>query len=148
MKIDNVRLLTVNFDACFRFYRDVMGFTPTWGKEGDSFASFQAGDGPSVDLFDRAAMAEVVGTGNLPNEAAAQDRVALVCEVDDLDAEVMRLMGLSVTIVAGPQKQPDWDISTLHVRDPDGNLIEFYVPLVKSEWSDDLQTEARSYEQP
>ncbi len=147
MKITNVRLLTVNFDACFRFYRDVMGFTPTWGQEGESYASFQAGDGPSVDLFDRANMAEVVGTGSLSLDVAAQDRVALVCEVDDLDAEVMRLMGLSVTIVAGPQKQPDWGISTLHLRDPDGNLIELYVPLSKSDWSEELQQDARTYEQ-
>ena len=31
MKLTHVRLLVTDFPACFRFYRDVMGLTATWG---------------------------------------------------------------------------------------------------------------------
>ena len=34
MKLTHVRLLVNDFDACFRFYRDVMGFQVQWGDEG------------------------------------------------------------------------------------------------------------------
>jgi len=38
MKPDSARpvLLVTRFDECFRFYRDVMGFSVGWGREGDT----------------------------------------------------------------------------------------------------------------
>ncbi len=36
MVISHTRLLVLRFAECFRFYRDVMGFTVTWGDENDS----------------------------------------------------------------------------------------------------------------
>jgi hypothetical protein len=41
MQLTHVRLLVEDFDVCFRFYRDVLGFTVTWGAEGDGYADFQ-----------------------------------------------------------------------------------------------------------
>ena len=35
----HIRLLVSNFPACFRFYRDVLDFTPTFGAEDDVYLS-------------------------------------------------------------------------------------------------------------
>ena len=41
MKLTHVRLLVNDFDVCFRFYRDVMGFHVQWGAEGGGLRGFQ-----------------------------------------------------------------------------------------------------------
>lgn len=61
MHLDYVRLLVSDFDACFRFYRDVMGFEVTWGEEGSSYASFKTGNGTALSLFLRENMAKAIG---------------------------------------------------------------------------------------
>jgi catechol 2,3-dioxygenase-like lactoylglutathione lyase family enzyme len=43
MKLRFVGLLVGDFPACFRFYRDVMRFRPTFGDEGDGYADFDVG---------------------------------------------------------------------------------------------------------
>ena len=78
MQLNSVRLLVDRFDACFRFYRDVLGLEPVWGEEGGRYADFKAGDGTLIALFRRALMAEAVGTEDRPSDAPAQDRAALV----------------------------------------------------------------------
>lgn len=44
--------------------------------------------------------------------------------VDDVDEEATRLRGLGVEILSGPVDRP-WRERTLHIADPDGNVIEF-----------------------
>jgi catechol 2,3-dioxygenase-like lactoylglutathione lyase family enzyme len=144
MQLTHVRLLVSRFDECFRFYRDVMGLTPTWGEEGDGYADFAAGP-TNLALFRRAAMADTVGTAALPVEAAAQDRVALILRVDDLGATVQQVETRGGAFVVGPTDHTDWGIRTAHLRDPDGNLIELYVELPKTEWAPELRDEAERY---
>jgi catechol 2,3-dioxygenase-like lactoylglutathione lyase family enzyme len=43
MKLSFVRLLVDDYGACFRFYRDVMGFPVTFGDEEGAYADFDAG---------------------------------------------------------------------------------------------------------
>ena len=43
MELTHIRLLVKDFDACFRFYRDVMGFRALWGDEGSGYANFEVG---------------------------------------------------------------------------------------------------------
>ena len=144
MQLTHVRLLVSRFDECFRFYRDVMGLTPTWGQEGDGYADFAAGPA-NLALFNRAAMADAVGAAGLPAEASAQDRVALILRVDDVDATVQRLQERGAAFVTGPTDHADWGIRTAHLRDPDGNLIELYVELPKTQWAPELRDEAQRY---
>ncbi|MEW5868367.1 MAG: VOC family protein [Chloroflexota bacterium] len=84
MKLTHVRLLVTDFPACFRFYRDSMGFAATWGDENSGYASFVAGEDATLALFDRQAQAEAVGAASLPLEAACQDKAMLIFEVDNL----------------------------------------------------------------
>ncbi|EUA35807.1 glyoxalase/Bleomycin resistance /Dioxygenase superfamily protein [Mycobacterium xenopi 3993] len=44
--------------------------------------------------------------------------------MEDVDAEAKRLRALGVEILSGPVDRP-WGERTLHICDPDGNVIEF-----------------------
>ena len=117
MKLTHVRLLAGDVDACFRFYRDVMGFTPTWGAEGEGYADFDTGGGSRLAIFDRDAQADVV-----PLEDTG-DGAMLVFGVEDLDAALAGLRERGAE--PGPvTARPEWGIRFAHLRDPAGNLIE------------------------
>src|SRR5689334_1395268 len=124
MSFTHTRLLVSNFDACFRFYRDVMGLEVNWGAEGTGYADLKAKDGPSISLFQREDMSEALGTLNLPYENESQDRFALIFETDDLDATITQLRQKGTDLIIQPRDHPDWGIRTAYLRDPDGNLIE------------------------
>lgn len=147
MRLDYVRLLVANFDVCFCFYRDVMGFKVTWGEEGDGYASFSLENGTALSLFQRQAMAEVVGTTGLPVDAVSQDRIMFIFGVEDLDATVKKLRERGAQFVTEPKDQPNWGIRTAHLRDPDGNLIEINSPMPTTEWSEELREEASKFKE-
>jgi lactoylglutathione lyase len=123
LRLANVRVLVADYRACFRFYRDVMGFDVVWGDEDGQYAEFKAGDGV-VALYKRELMAEAVGTAGRPVDADCQDRTALIFEVEDVDAACEELRARGVELVTEPQDRPDWGVRTAHFRDPDGSLIE------------------------
>jgi lactoylglutathione lyase len=122
------RLLVADFRASFRFYRDVLGFTPTWGDENDVYADFETG-GATLALFRRDLMAQAVGTTDKPASAESQDMVAFVFSVENVDAAYAELQGKGVVFLTEPQDRAAWGIRTAHFRDPDGNLLEIYSPV-------------------
>ena len=123
LKFTHVRLLVRDFRACYRFYRDVMGFPVTWGTEDERYADFAAGE-VILALFDRAAMAEAVGAASKPLHAEMQDAACLIFEVEDVDSAFAELVRRGAEPAAAPIDHPDWGIRTAHLRDPDCNLIE------------------------
>jgi lactoylglutathione lyase len=145
MRFTHTRLLVANFDDCFRFYRDVMGFEVKWGAEDEGYADLQSKDGATISLFQREVMSEALGTLNLPYEADIQDRFALIIETDDLEATMTQLRQKGVVFAVQAQDHPDWGIRTAYLRDPDGNLIEINSPMPRSEWSEELREEAGKY---
>jgi lactoylglutathione lyase len=130
-KFTYTRLLVSNFKACFLFYRDVMGFQPTFGSENDVYADFNTGD-VILALFNRLEMSKAIGTTKLPAEAQAQDKMALIFKVEDVDKTWQELKQRGVPLSTGPADHPDWGMRSAYVRDPDGNLIEIYQPLLSS----------------
>ena len=142
MRIDNIRLLTNRFPESFAFYRDVMRFKVTWGEPDGNYASFSGNNGTtSIGLFARDLMSQAVRTTHLPLEVNAQDRVALVFEVDHLDEFATHVTQAGLTLINQPKDMPDWGTRTAHLRDPDGNLLEVFMPLPKPEWSQELRDE-------
>lgn len=130
----HVRLLVSDFPACFRFYRDVMGLTPTWGKEDEAYASFKINEeGAFLALFRRELMAEAVGREELPPKRAAQDVFVMIIEVDDVRESAKTLAERGATIVTEATERPDWGLIVAHLRDPDGNLIEINSAMPMSE---------------
>lgn len=134
MRYSYTRLLVNDFPACFRFYRDVLGLTPTFGEEGGTYADFEAGS-VAIALFSRQEMAEAVSAGSLPATSEAQDRVALIFNVDSVDAVVSELASRGAHFIRPPHDRPDWGGRVAHFRDPDGALIELFqsIPVTHTE---------------
>ena len=122
----HIRLLVSDFPACFRFYRDTLGFSPTFGAEDEVYADFETG-GQGIALFARALMAEAVGTQSAL--AGAQDDAVLVLATKNVDEAADALRAKGVALTAEPADRPLWGIRTAHFRDPDGHLIEINCPL-------------------
>ncbi|MDH6142585.1 putative enzyme related to lactoylglutathione lyase [Kitasatospora sp. GP30] len=125
------RLLVTRFAECFRFYDAVLpvlcGAVRQKGDAGGPYANWDVDDQAVLVLFDRAAMAQVVGTAALPASAApAQDAVMLVHRVADVAAALAHCLAHGGTPVAGPTDRPEWGpgLRTAHLRDPEGTLIE------------------------
>jgi lactoylglutathione lyase len=66
LKFTHVRLLVKNYEECFRFYRDVLGFEVGWGDEKSMYADFKTGEGAVIALFARTHMAKAIGTPSIP----------------------------------------------------------------------------------
>jgi lactoylglutathione lyase len=98
------------------FYRDVVGLKVR--IEGDGYIEF-AMENTKFALFERSKLPELICRegGNPPC-----GEVGFL--IDDVDAEADRLIGLGVEILSGPVDRP-WHERTLHIADPDGNIIEF-----------------------
>ena len=122
-KLTQVRLLVTEYEACFFFYRDILGFSVSFGSENENYASFKT-DNAMVALYKRPMMAEVVGTSDLPVALESQDRVVLQLQVDNVDQTVEQLRAKGVVIVQELTDRPDWGARTAHFRDPDGTLLE------------------------
>ena len=127
-KFAYTRLLVSNFKACFIFYRDVMGFQPTFGSENDVYADFNTGE-VTLALFDRLEMSKAIGTAQLPAEAHTQDKFCLIFSVDNVDEKCQQIKMHAILLITEPTDRRDWGIRVAHFRDPDGNLIEINQPL-------------------
>ncbi len=118
----HVRLIVVDFERCFRFYRDVLGLKVTWGEEADSsasgYASFETPDAASLSLNDQSVFAPIVGFETRERGEAAKDRAALIFGVDDVVAEAARLQALGVELETEPTAYPGFGIRAAHLRDP------------------------------
>jgi len=132
MRYTHTRLLVRDFAACFRFYRDVMGFRPTFGDENDVYADFETGT-IVLALFGRGDQATAIGADDQPEHADMQDTICLCFDVEDVDQMVAQLEARGVTFIAPPTDRPGWGLRTAHLRDPDGNLIEISHGIPMSE---------------
>ena len=127
-KYEFTRLLVTDFKACFRFYRDAMGFKPNFGTEEDTYADFEIG-AVNISLFDKAEMSATLGTSAKPIQAEMQDTICLTFSVESVDEFCKHLRQHGVTLLTEPTDHEDWGIRTAHFRDPDGHLIEVNEPL-------------------
>jgi lactoylglutathione lyase len=135
MKFSNVRLLTGDFDASYRFWRDVMGLTVAFGPDSPggvpTYAYLTIGD-VGIELMRPEDFAGALGT---PTPAAVPSSLeaVLVFGVDDVDATYAELVGKGARSLANPVDRPLWGARTAHIADPDGHLIEIYTRLAPSE---------------
>lgn len=127
-KYEFTRLLVSNFQACFLFYRDVLGLQVGFGTENDSYADFIVGS-VNISLFAKHEMSDVVRTAHLPASVPVQDNICLVFAVESVDHACEQLKTKGVKIEVEPTDHIDWGIRTAHFRDPDGNLIEINQPI-------------------
>jgi lactoylglutathione lyase len=124
IRSSHFRLLVTDYDAEYKFLRDVLGFRPTFGSLGENYADFECNGAFCLAIFKRSIMSADVKTDAKPTQADSQDRVALIFGVADVDATTAELRKKGVVFVSEPHDRKDWGIRVAHFRDPDGNLIE------------------------
>ena len=133
MIASHFRLLVRDFPATFRFYREIVGLPTTYPPDASGpYAEFELGGDKYLGLFDRGLMLEAVGQP-AELERTPDDHAVLCISVPDVDAEALRLEALGVDLAAAPADHEPWGMRTVYVRDPEGNLVEFYGPLAAAQ---------------
>lgn len=123
------RLLVSDLEACFVFYRDVMGFKVTMEDLNGGYAEFLAGD-MKLALFRRQEMAEMIGNASKPFHAECQDRVLLIFALPDVEEVYQQLKHQGIEFTTQPLSNPYYGIKTAYLRDPDGNLIGLFQQIL------------------
>lgn len=120
-----LRLLTDDFAASYRFYTEVLGLSPReedLGRETvGPYVGFRVGS-TDVALFERSLMAGAVG---VPYAARGDaDHAVLVLRVPDVDAAFAQAGDRGAMPVAPPRDMAAWNLRVAHLRAPEGTLIE------------------------
>lgn len=126
MELTHTRILVDNYKECFLFYRDVLGFTVSWGDEESLYADFKF-SGCKLGLFERKQMLEAIGVEK-NSILHKEDRTTLVFQVDSVEESYKNLRE-KVEFLTEPVAQEGWGIKVAHFRDPGGTLIEIYEGL-------------------
>jgi lactoylglutathione lyase len=116
-------LFAADLERSIRFYRDVIGLPFKFSNE--SYAEF-ATEGAKFGLFARGHLPELLGR-EVPSDPVPWPQGEVAFFVDDPDAEHERLAAARVEVLAPPTDRP-WGERTLHVADPDGNVVELTRP--------------------
>lgn len=122
MKLASFRLVTDDIAALTAFYETLTGVTPV-APFGDDYAEVRTPGCVLAFVSQRG-----VDEYNSGAATAAANRSAILeFEVDDVDAERLRLETIVTEWVQQPTSQP-WGNRSMLFRDPDGNLINLYTP--------------------
>ncbi len=130
MRCSYIRLLVNDYEACFRFYSDMLGLSVLWGDENSRYAEFDVESGTRLAINQREVMVEALETDTADPELPHQDRLAVIFEVDDVDGTAERLVKDGARQVMEPRDWTAWGIRAAHFRDPDGYLLEINRPLI------------------
>ena len=121
MEFISIRIITADVARLVAFYERVTGTTAEWATP--DFAQIRT---PRATLA-IAGTATVVHIAPGAAEPSANRSVIIEFLVDDVDALYRSLDGLLDDLVAEPATKP-WGNRSLLLRDPDGNLINFFTP--------------------
>ena len=122
MKFISVRLITDNITRWVQFYEHTLGIranwaTPDFAEIVTSVGTLASGSTKTLAFF---------GTGVAVPKA--NKSAILEFRVTDVDKEYARAKEFSSEIVQEPTTMP-WGNRSLLVRDPDGNLVNFFTPV-------------------
>ena len=117
----NTCLITTNVSRLVNFYENVLGMKARWS--GEQYAEFHTGVGVLAIFSAEAQEKYIPGS----SEAASNRSAILQFKVADVDHEYVRLQPLVTIWVKKPTTQP-WGTRSVYFRDPDGNLVDFYMP--------------------
>ncbi len=121
-------LFVSDLERAIDFYRDLIGLPFRFSNE--SYAEFATG-GAKFALYARSHLPELIGRkAPMGPPAWPQGEVAFL--VDDPDAEHARLIKAGVEVLAAPTDRP-WGERTLHLADPDGNVVELTRPAKRDD---------------
>jgi catechol 2,3-dioxygenase-like lactoylglutathione lyase family enzyme len=116
----NTCIITSNIKEIVGFYESVLMLRPKWS--GQNYAEFQTGTGV-LAIFSAQAQEDYI-----PGSAEARKNRSIILQfkVANVDEEYLRLKNIVKTWVKPPSTQP-WGTRSIYFRDPDGNLVDFYM---------------------
>ena len=126
-KFRSICLITQDVSRLRDFYQKVFQVQT---EASDTFAAFEP-VGVPLTLFHMEGM-EQMAPGSM--QGAGAGNAVLEFEVEDVDQEYERLLGMNISIVKPPTTQP-WGLRSVWFRDPDGNIINFFAPVNRPEAS-------------
>jgi catechol 2,3-dioxygenase-like lactoylglutathione lyase family enzyme len=124
-RLVNTCLITNNVQQMVDFYERVLSLRAD--RSGDQYAEFRTGIGVLAIFSAEAQEKYIPGSA----KAAANQSAILEFRVTDVDQEYARLQNFVKAWVKPPTTQP-WGTRSTYFRDPDGNLVDFYVPAKAS----------------
>jgi catechol 2,3-dioxygenase-like lactoylglutathione lyase family enzyme len=116
----NTCIITSNIKEIVAFYESVLMLKPMWS--GQNYAEFQTGTGVLAIFSAQAQEDYIPGSA----EAGKNRSVILQFKVANVDEEYRRLEKIVKSWVKPPSTQP-WGTRSIYFRDPDGNLVDFYM---------------------
>jgi catechol 2,3-dioxygenase-like lactoylglutathione lyase family enzyme len=122
MHLAATRIITDDVDALTAFYERATGISAT--RLHPMFAELRTSRGTLAI----ASSATVPLMGENAAQARANRSITLDFLVDDVDATYEALQGVVQVFVNQPTDMP-WGNRSLLVRDPDGNLVNFFAPI-------------------
>jgi catechol 2,3-dioxygenase-like lactoylglutathione lyase family enzyme len=117
-RVNGICIVTEDVARLRSFYADALQVD---AEGDDTFTAFRT-DGAALSLFSTEGM-ETMAPGSTARGGVG--RYTLEIEVDDVDAEFERLRTLRCQVVKPPTTQ-SWGRRSVWVRDPDGNIVNFY----------------------
>ncbi|MCE1188709.1 MAG: VOC family protein [Ignavibacteria bacterium] len=145
MKLNNLRLLVYNFDTSFSFYKNTLGLTCTWGEPGSNYASFDIGLPSGLSLFSAELMNAAFSKNEVHTNPDAADKLVIIIEVPNVDTAYQEISSRGANFLNTPTDMAQWGIRTVHLRDPENNLIELYSEMPKEKWDAGLVAENEKY---
>lgn len=122
MNFVSTRIITGDITRSVAFYEQVTGIaaqwaTPDFAELDTPTATLAIGSERTVALF-------------APGSARPADNHSVIIEflVEDVDRLYRDVSGTDTDVVAAPTTMP-WGNRSLLVRDPDGNLVNFFTPV-------------------
>ncbi len=112
-------LFVADKDVAKSFYERVFEKNPIF--EDENSVVFKFGETMINLLADTEAPGLIAPAPVAPQESGARSQFTI--QVDDVDAQAVRLAELGVPLINGPMDRP-WGIRTLLFSDPDGHLWE------------------------
>lgn len=129
MKLSNVRLLVKDYEKCFKFYTEKLGLEAVFNIEG-CYGSFKVAEGiEGLAIFTSDLMAPVVGNVDKSQPTNCREKMMVSFEVSNVDETYKALKSNGIEFINEPTDMPGWGMRTVHLRDPEENLIELFTPL-------------------
>ncbi|HYO88294.1 MAG TPA: VOC family protein [Candidatus Limnocylindrales bacterium] len=124
-KITAAVLFVDDLESCTRFYRDILGFSPTFSD--DVSVAFRV-DEHDLVLLTLPAAADMITEEAVSISKMAGHRVLLCAQVADVRASYQALL-VNGLVFLKPPKDQAWGRCTAYFADPEGNLWELWHAL-------------------
>jgi catechol 2,3-dioxygenase-like lactoylglutathione lyase family enzyme len=131
MRFEVINLFVNDFQKCFKFYAEKLGLEIDWNDD-KSYANFKVADGiTGLSLFLSDANAKTIGNADkkLPTSTDFREKSMISFNVECVDTVYETLKAKGVEFINEPFDWKDAYMRAVHLRDPEGNLIEIHAAL-------------------